>query len=60
MLGVFTRKLDSAWGNGELAKPFDECHPIMQWYQTYCKYQQSVVKAPSVVHSSPITDRKTS
>jgi hypothetical protein len=25
------RKLDPAWGNAEIAKPFAERHPVMQW-----------------------------
>jgi len=38
--------LDPAWGNAELAKPFDERHPIIQWYDAYCRYQQATIKTP--------------
>jgi hypothetical protein len=33
------RILDPEWGNAELAKPFDERHPIIQWYHAFCLYQ---------------------
>lgn len=49
------RKLNPEWGNAEIARPFDERHPLMQWYEAYCKYQQSVIKTPGVVQSCPIT-----
>ncbi len=48
-------KLDPAWGNAEIAKPFTDRHPLMQWYETYCKYQQSVIRTPGEVTSSPVT-----
>jgi hypothetical protein len=40
--------LDPAWGNAELAKPLAERHPIVQWYDTYCRYQQTTIKIPGV------------
>jgi len=33
--------LGSEWGNSEIAKPFDERHPIMQWYDGHCRFQAS-------------------
>ncbi len=36
--------LDPAWGNAELAKPFAERHPVIQWYDACCRYQQSMIK----------------
>ncbi len=36
--------LDPAWGNAELVKPFAERHPLIQWYDTCCRYQQSMIK----------------
>src|SRR5215470_44205 len=34
------QKLGSNWGNAEIAKPFSERHPLMQWYDALCRYQQ--------------------
>lgn len=47
--------LDPAWGNTELAKPFNERHPIIQWYDTFCRYQQETIKTPGVPSLAPIT-----
>ena len=49
------RIFDPAWGNTELAKPFSERHPIIQWYDTFCRYQQQTIKAPGVPSVAPIT-----
>lgn len=32
--------LGSEWGNAEIAKPLEERHPIMQWYDKYCHFQR--------------------
>ena len=48
-------KLDPEWGNAEIAKPFDQRHPILQWYDGYCGYQRQCIKTPGEVHSSEIT-----
>lgn len=29
------------WGNGELAKPLDERHPVLKWYDAVCKFQKA-------------------
>jgi SEC-C motif len=34
--------LGADWGNAEIAKPFEERHPIMQWHDGYCHYQQTL------------------
>lgn len=33
------QKLDPEWGNREIRKPFEERHPLMQWYHLLCEYQ---------------------
>ncbi|OPZ84915.1 MAG: hypothetical protein BWY74_04060 [Firmicutes bacterium ADurb.Bin419] len=33
--------LGGDWGNTELTKPLVERHPIMQWYDGMCQYQQT-------------------
>ncbi len=47
--------LDPAWGNAELAKPFADRHPVMQWYDTYCRYQQTTIKTPGVTAQATVT-----
>lgn len=32
--------LGGDWGNAEIAKPLEDRHPIMQWYDGYCRFQQ--------------------
>lgn len=36
--------LGSDWGNAEIAKRFEDRHPIMQWYEGYCRLQQLHIK----------------
>lgn len=36
------------WGDAEIAKPFDERHPIAQWYHQFCEFQAS--------HNAPNAD----
>lgn len=47
--------LDGEWGNAEIAKPFDERHPIMQWYDVYCRFQQANVKRPDGTYAANAT-----
>jgi hypothetical protein len=49
------QKFGGAWGNGEIAKPFAERNPIMQWYDTYCRYQQATIKKPGEVSQANVT-----
>ena len=42
------RILDPQWGNAELAKPFNERHPIIQWYHAFCLYQHETIKTSGV------------
>ncbi len=48
-------KLDPVWGNAEIAKPLADRHPILQWYQAYCEYQQATIKVPGEVSAAIIT-----
>ncbi len=48
------QKLGSGWGNAEIAKPLSERHPLMQWYESYCKYQSETIKTPGELHSADI------
>lgn len=38
--------LGGEWGNAEIAKLVEERHPIMQWYDAYCRFQQGIEKRP--------------
>lgn len=49
------KKIGPAWGNAEIAKPLAERHPLMQWYDAFCRYQKRVITKPGEVHSSEIT-----
>ena len=31
--------LGEEWGNGEIRKPFEERHPVLQWYDGLCRFQ---------------------
>lgn len=47
--------IGSEWGNNELRKPFEERHPIIQWYDLVCKHQQQYVENPGAIHTAPMT-----
>jgi hypothetical protein len=34
------------WGNAEIAKPVEQRHPIMQWYDAFCHFQRNHQKKP--------------
>ncbi len=49
-LGDYIKEvLGSDWGNAEIAKPLNDRHVIMQWYDAYCRYQQAHIKTPGEV-----------
>jgi hypothetical protein len=33
--------LGAAWGNAEIVKPFEQKHPIMQWYQKWAEFSSN-------------------
>lgn len=39
-------KLTPEWGNAEIAKPLNERHVIMQWYDAVCRLQAETIKTP--------------
>jgi hypothetical protein len=49
------QKLGSDWGNAEIGKPLAKRHPVMQWYDAYCKYQQATIKTPGEVSTANVT-----
>ncbi len=51
----FKRIVGSEWGNSELAKPFNERHQILQWYDAYCRYQQRTIPKPGEMSEAIVT-----
>jgi hypothetical protein len=49
------QKIGSTWGNAEIAKPFADRHPIIQWYDAYCRYQQATIKIPGEPTQANVT-----
>lgn len=49
------RVLGADWGNAEIAKPFEQRHPLLRWYDTYCRYQQATIVKPGEINDAPIT-----
>ena len=47
--------LDPKWGNAEIAKPLCERHPILQWYDAFCRYQNETITTPGIVSSARVT-----
>ena len=43
------------WGNSEIRKILEERHPILQWYDKYCKLQQEHLDGYGKVESIPAT-----
>lgn len=43
------------WGNAELQRPFEDRHPLMQWYDCYCRLQQRHAKEPGEPYSAEIS-----
>ncbi|MFN7446220.1 MAG: YecA family protein [Curvibacter sp.] len=55
-LGDYIRStLTPEWGNAELAKPFEQRHPILVWYDYVCRLQKETIKAPGEVTAAPLT-----
>src|SRR5439155_10473860 len=47
--------LGSEWGNTEIAKPPQERHPLVQWYDKICHLQAAYVKEPGTLFTTPVT-----
>jgi hypothetical protein len=55
-LGEYIKRvLGSDWGNAELAKPFEQRHTLVQWYDAYCRYQAAIIKTPGEVSGAEMT-----
>src|SRR5829696_6724660 len=49
------KEVGPEWGIAEMAKPLAERHPLMQWSDAFCRYQETTIKTPGEVHSAEIT-----
>lgn len=47
--------LGAEWGNSEIAKPLNERHPILVWYDHVCRQQQKYMEKPGEIYSAPYT-----
>ena len=47
--------LGGEWGNSELKKPFEERHPILQWYHHICVLQRENIHNAGEIYSAPTT-----
>jgi hypothetical protein len=49
--------LGKEWGDGEIKKPFEDRHPIMQWYQRLCELQAQHAddRGPDGIHQTTAT-----
>lgn len=43
------------WGNAEIAKPLNERHPFLLWYDHVCRHQQKYAQKPGEIYSAPLT-----
>lgn len=43
------------WGNAEIAKAFEDRHPLVQWYQAYCDFQKNHKKQPDGTYQAEPT-----
>lgn len=49
------KKVGPDWGNTEIAKPLAKRHPLLKWYDAFCRYQKGTIKTPGHVTSAEIT-----
>lgn len=55
-LGDYIRStLTPEWGNAELAKPLEQRHPILVWYDHVCRLQKETITVPGKVAAAPMT-----
>jgi hypothetical protein len=55
-LGEYVKHvLGEDWGNAELAKPLEQRHPLLQWYDSYCRYQTATIAVPGHIADAEVT-----
>jgi len=46
------RVLRPDWGQAELAKPLEERHPVLKWYDGMCRFQQKQTPGPDGIYGT--------
>lgn len=54
LLHYIKKVLDGEWGNNEIAKPYEQRHIILQWYDQVCRYQRETIKTQGVISTAPM------
>lgn len=55
-LGYYLKAtLGGDWEDAVLAKTLEERHPLLQWYDAYCRYQSLHRETPGELYSAPMT-----
>jgi hypothetical protein len=49
------RVLGSDWGNSEIKKPYEQRHPIMQWYDDHCHFQAKQKKGRDGLYKAALS-----
>ena len=47
--------LDPDWGTAELAKPPENRHPVLIWYELLCRHQKEYVQTQGTISKAPMT-----
>ena len=55
MLNYVSSVFGKEWGDAEIKKPFSDRHPILQWYDMLCSFQQKNLDESGKVQSNPMT-----
>lgn len=55
LLDYIKMALGSEWGNAEIAKPLQQQHPVLTWYQKLCDVQRTFITQPGKVSVGTMT-----
>ena len=51
----FKKVMGAEWGEGELAKPREQWHPLFAWYAMTCELQRKFISTPGQPTSTPLS-----
>jgi hypothetical protein len=54
LMFYMSKTLGGEWGNSEIAKPEQERHPLIRWYQSMCLHQGKHIAKPGTLTSMPM------
>lgn len=55
LVDYIKKTLGEEWGNAEIAKPLEERHPVLLWYDHFCRLQAAIQQKKSGILSGPMT-----